>query len=224
MKKTYLSRVWKNIQESSFSPLASILINFLLAYIAYGIARIVYMLENWSYFSHSLTFEVIQGALVFDTAAILVTNIPYMVLMLLPLHWKETNLWHRICQTVFVTVNAFALVINLADAVYFPYTLRRTTTTVFGEFQNENNISSIILTESLHHWYLFILTALMVWALWHFYASPRLNWKRLSWWRYDLTTLLSLAAIAPKLQQVPQGVWSFTGVTSPFSLRSNRSG
>ncbi len=197
MKKTYLSRVWKNIQESSFSPLASILINFLLAYIAYGIARIVYMLENWSYFSHSLTFEVIQGALVFDTAAILVTNIPYVVLMLLPLHWKETNLWHRICQTVFVTVNAFALVINLADAVYFPYTLRRTTTTVFGEFQNENNISSIILTESMHHWYLFILTALMVWALWHFYASPRLNWKRLSWWRYDLTTLLSLAAIAP---------------------------
>jgi phosphoglycerol transferase MdoB-like AlkP superfamily enzyme len=197
MKKTYLSRLWKNIQESSFSPLASILINFLLAYIAYGIARIVYMLENWSYFSHSLTFEVIQGALVFDTAAILVTNIPYVVLMLLPLHWKETNLWHRICQTVFVTVNAFALVINLADAVYFPYTLRRTTTTVFGEFQNENNISSIILTESLHHWYLFILTALMVWALWHFYASPRLNWKRLSWWRYDLTTLLSLAAIAP---------------------------
>ena len=197
MKKTYLSRLWKNIQESSFSPLASILINFLLAYIAYGIARIVYMLENWSYFSHSLTFEVLQGALVFDTAAILVTNIPYVVLMLLPLHWKETNLWHRICQTVFVTVNAFALVINLADAVYFPYTLRRTTTTVFGEFQNENNISSILLTESLHHWYLFILTALMVWALWHFYASPRLNWKRLSWWRYDLTTLLSLAAIAP---------------------------
>ena len=197
MKKTYLSRLWKNIQESSFSPLASILINFLLAYIAYGIARIVYMLENWSYFSHSLTFEVLQGALVFDTAAILVTNIPYVVLMLLPLHWKETNLWHRICQTVFVTVNTFALVINLADAVYFPYTLRRTTTTVFGEFQNENNISSILLTESLHHWYLFILTALMVWALWHFYASPRLNWKRLSWWRYDLTTLLSLAAIAP---------------------------
>ena len=197
MKKTYLSRLWKNIQESSFSPLVSILINFLLAYIAYGIARIVYMLENWSYFSHSLTFEVIQGALVFDTAAILVTNIPYVVLMLLPLHWKETNLWHRICQTVFVTVNAFALVINLVDAVYFPYTLRRTTTTVFGEFQNENNISSILLTESLHHWYLFILTALMVWALWHFYASPRLNWKRLSWWRYDLTTLLSLAAIAP---------------------------
>ena len=79
MKKTYLSRLWKNIQESSFSPLVSILINFLLAYIAYGIARIVYMLENWSYFSHSLTFEVIQGALVFDTAAILVTNIPYGV-------------------------------------------------------------------------------------------------------------------------------------------------
>ena len=197
MKNRLVSQVWKTIQESSFSPLVSILTNFLLAYVAYGIARAAYMLENWSYFSHSLTLEVIQGALVFDTAAILVTNIPYVVLMLLPLHWKETRVWHRICQTVFVAVNSVALAMNLADAVYFPYTLRRTTTTVFSEFQNEGNLSHIILTESLHHWYLFVLAALVVWALWHFYVTPRLNWKRLSWWRYDLSTLLSLAAIAP---------------------------
>ena len=197
MKRTYLSQLWNKIQGSSLSPLTSILINLLLAYAAYGIARVAYLLENWSYFAHSLTLEVVQGALVFDTAAILVTNIPYVVLMLLPLHWKETRLWHRICQTVFVAVNTAALAINLADAVYFPYTLRRTTTTVFDEFQNEHNINSILLTESLHHWYLFVLAALVAWALWHFYVTPKLNRKQLSWWRYDLTTLLSLAAIAP---------------------------
>ncbi len=197
MKRTYLSQLWNRIQGSSLSPLTSILINLLLAYAAYGIARVAYLLENWSYFAHSLTLEVVQGALVFDTAAILVTNIPYVVLMLLPLHWKETRLWHRICQTVFVAVNTAALAINLADAVYFPYTLRRTTTTVFDEFQNEHNINSILLTESLHHWYLFVLAALVAWALWHFYVTPNLNRKQLSWWRYDLTTLLSLAAIAP---------------------------
>jgi hypothetical protein len=56
------------------------------------------LLENWRYFAHSLTLEVVQGALVFDTAAILVTNIPYVVLMRLAQHWKETRLWHRICQ------------------------------------------------------------------------------------------------------------------------------
>jgi phosphoglycerol transferase MdoB-like AlkP superfamily enzyme len=168
-----------------------------LAYVVYTIARLAYLLDNWSYFKDSLTMEVAEGALVFDTAAILVTNIPYIVLMLLPLHWKETAGWHRLCRWVFVVVNGLALVVNLCDAAYFPYTLRRTTTTVFSEFQNEGNLGGIVLTEALHHWYFVVLAAVVVWGLWKFYTTPRLEARRLSWWRYDLTTLLSLAAVAP---------------------------
>lgn len=197
MKKASLSLLWQRIQESYLSPLVSTLLNLLIVYIAYAIARIAYMLENWSYFSHSLTTDVLEGALVFDTAAIFVTNIPYVVLMLLPLHWKENYLWHRICQIIFVVVNTIALAINLADAAYFPYTLRRTTTTVLNEFQHEGNLSNILLTESLRHWYFFLLVLLMAWILWHFYVTPRLQHKLLSWWRYDLTSLLSLTAITP---------------------------
>jgi hypothetical protein len=32
---------------------------------------------------------MLRGGLVFDTSAILVTNIPYIVLMLFPIHYKE---------------------------------------------------------------------------------------------------------------------------------------
>ena len=187
----------RKILESCLSPLVATLANLLLAYVVYAIARIAYLLDNWSYFSDSLTWEVMQGSLVFDTSAILVTNIPYIVLMLLPLHWKETQLWHRLCQWVFVGVNGLALAVNLADAAYFPFTLRRTTTTVFNEFQNEGNISSILLTETLRHWYFVVLFAVVVFALWRLYVTPRLDAHRLSWWRYDLILLLSLAAVAP---------------------------
>ena len=141
--------------------------------------------------------EVVQGGLVFDTAAILVTNIPYIVLMLLPLHWKETRFWHRLCQVVFVVVNGLALAVSLCDAAYFPFTLRRTTTTVFSEFQNEQNLGGVLFTETLRHWYFVILFAAVVYGLWRLYVTPRLEARRLSWWRYDLTTLLSLAAVAP---------------------------
>ena len=187
----------KKILESYLSPLAATLVNLLLAYVVYAIARVAYLLDNWSYFADSLTMEVVQGGLVFDTAAILVTNIPYIVLLLLPLHWKETRFWHRLCQVVFVVVNGLALAVNLCDAAYFPFTLRRTTTTVFSEFQNEQNLGGVLFTETLRHWYFVILFAVVVYGLWRLYVMPRLEARRLSWWRYDLTTLLSLAAVAP---------------------------
>ena len=187
----------KKILESYLSPLAATVVNLLLAYVVYAIARVAYLLDNWSYFSESLTAEVVQGGLVFDTAAILVTNIPYIVLMLLPLHWKETRGWHRLCQTLFVGVNSLALAVNLCDAAYFPFTLRRTTTTVFSEFQNEQNLGGVLLTETLHHWYFVVLFLVVVYGLWRLYTTPRLEARRLKWWRYDLTTLLSLAAVAP---------------------------
>ena len=187
----------RKILESYLSPLVATLVNLLLAYVVYFVARMAYLLDNWSYFSDSLTTEVLQGGLVFDTAAILVTNIPYIVLMLLPLHWKETQIWHQLCHWVFVIINGLSLVVNLCDAAYFPYTLRRTTTTVFSEFQNEGNLGGVFLTEALHHWYFILLGVLVIYALWRLYTTPRLEARRLSWWRYDLTTLLSLAAVAP---------------------------
>ena len=187
----------RKILESNLSPLVATLVNLLLAYVVYFVARMAYLLDNWSYFSDSLTTEVLQGGLVFDTAAILVTNIPYIVLMLLPLHWKETRIWHQLCRWVFVIINGLSLVVNLCDAAYFPYTLRRTTTTVFSEFQNEGNLGGVFLTEALHHWYFVLLGVLVIYALWRLYTTPRLEVSRLSWWRYDLTTLLSLAAVAP---------------------------
>ena len=187
----------KKILESYLSPLAATVVNLLLAYVVYAIARVAYLLDNWSYFSESLTAEVVQGGLVFDTAAILVTNIPYIVLMLLPLHWKETRGWHRLCQTLFVGVNSLALAVNLCDAAYFPFTLRRTTTTVFSEFQNEQNLGGVLFTETLHHWYFVVLFLIVVYGLWRLYTTPRLEARRLKWWRYDLTALLSLAAVAP---------------------------
>ena len=80
--------------KSLLSPLGVTLYNLLIVYVVYFSARLIYFLENYSYFSQNLSFshvlEMLRGGLVFDTSAILVTNIPYIVLMLFPLHYKET--------------------------------------------------------------------------------------------------------------------------------------
>ena len=202
--------------ESYASPLLALLLNLLLAYVVYFIARVAYLLDNWNVFAEGLSWEVWQGGLVFDTSAILVTNIPYIVLMLLPLHWKEGRLWHLVCKWVFVIVNTLALVLNLCDAAYFPYTLRRTTTTVFNEFENEGNLGGIFLTETLHHWYFVVLAVIVVYGIWKLYTSPKLEARKLSWWRYDLITLASLAALAPFVVAGIRG--GFTTAVRPITI------
>ena len=185
----------RQLNNKLFSPLLVVLWNLLLVYLIYQIARIEYWLENSSYLNY--TFDVWRGGLMFDTSAILYTNALYVVLMLFPLHYKETNVYHKICKWLFIIVNGLAFAINLADSVYFRYTMRRTTSTVFDEFSSEGNLGSIIGTEFLSHWYLVLLFALIMWLLWKFYATPNLNVKVLNKWKYNGACLLSLLLFTP---------------------------
>ena len=183
------------------TPLAVIACNLLLAYAVYFLARIIYLTINYSYFYQDLTlvhlFELLGAGLVFDTSAILVTNIPYIVLMLLPWHGKERPAYQQFCRWVFVIVNSVALAINLIDACYFRFTMRRTTTTVFSEFANEQNLGSIFFTETLNHLYLVFLFAFVAWGLYRLARYSTLRHDSLRWWHYDVAMLLSLAFVAP---------------------------
>ena len=202
------------------SPLGATLYNLLMVYVVYFIARIAYLLENWSYFSPNLSFghimEMLAGGLVFDTSAILVTNIPYIVMMLFPLHQKETNIYQQVSKGVFLFINGLALAVNLCDAVYFRFTMRRTTTTIFSEFSNEGNILSIFFKELVNHFYLVFIFGVIIWALYKFYRSTRLRRRHYVWWQYDVAMLLSLLFVAPFTVAGIRG--GFTTAVRPITI------
>ena len=202
------------------SPLVATLYNLLLLYVVYFLARVAYLLVNYSYFQQGLSFrrllEMFGGGLVFDTSAILVTNIPYIVLMLLPWHGKENPVWQNLCKWVYLVVNGVALVMNLCDAVYFRYTMRRTTTTVFSEFSNEGNLGGIFMTELWHHIYLLVAFVLIIWALWKLYRPSGLGKIQRRWWLYDVVNLLSLAILAPFVVAGIRG--GFTTAVRPITI------
>ena len=203
------------LMSKTYSPLLAVLWNLLLVYIVYQGARLEYYLENMDYLTYS--FDVWRGGLLFDTSAILYTNVLYVVLMLFPLHWKEQRIYHLVCKILFLVVNGIALTINLMDSVYFRYTMRRTTTTVFGEFSNESNLGSIIGTEFLNHWYLVFLFMVLMTFLWYGYAQPILYvQKQIRWWRYDLCCLLSLLLFAPFCIAGMRG--GFTTAVRPITI------
>ena len=193
-------------------PLVAVLGNLLIAYVVYFVARLAFLFKNWGLFAEGLThthlFELLSGGIVFDTSAILYTNVLWVVMMLFPVSRKENPTYHTLCRWVFVVVNTFALIINLCDAVYFQYTMRRTTVTIFHEFGNENNLGSIFGQEALAHWYFFLLAAVLAYGMWRLYITPRLDYRQLKWKPYAVATFLSLLAYAPFCVAGMRGGWT----------------
>ena len=202
------------------TPLATTIYNLMLVYVVYFLARILYLLLNYSYFAVDMTYghliELFMGGLVFDTSAILITNSLYIFLMLLPWHGKETRLYQQVCKWVFLCINGLALFVNCCDAVYFRFTMRRTTTTIFSEFSNEGNILSIFFQELVNHFYLVFIFGVIIWALYKFYRSTRLRQRHYVWWQYDVAMLLSLLFVAPFTVAGIRG--GFTTAVRPITI------
>ena len=194
------------------SPLASMLLNLLLAYVVYFIARMVFLAENWNFYADNLTWphflEMMRGGLMFDTTAILYTNALWIVMVLFPLHWKENKTYHNICRWVFVAVNILTLAVNLVDTVYFRYSMRRTTTTIFQEFQNENNLGGIFWTEMVSHWYFFVLAGLVAWGLWKLYVKSDVSELKKRLPVYYPVMLVSLLGFVPFCVAGMRGGWT----------------
>ena len=115
-----------------------------------------------------IDLELFGAGLLFDTPAILYTNAVILLMFLLPLHWKECPMFYRVARWIYTIVNSIAVYMNLMDCVYFPFTGKRTTASVFAEFSNESTgeMLKIFGGQFLSHWYLVLLAGLVTWAFW----------------------------------------------------------
>ena len=196
-----VDKIKRFLTYNSFAPLLTVVWNLVLAYVVYFVCRIVFLLTNYSSFSDNLTaghlMEMLRGGFLFDSSAIMYTNVLWIVMVLFPLHLKETPTYRKVCKWLFVVVNSLAVVMNLCDCVYFQYTSRRTTSTVFSEFSHEGNLAGIFGTELIRHWYLLLIGVVLIYGLWRLYFSHNLKRHTICWWRYSLATLVSILLMVP---------------------------
>ncbi|MDE6811971.1 MAG: hypothetical protein K2J15_06425, partial [Muribaculaceae bacterium] len=178
--KTILKRL--HCEDTLWAPLLAVTLNILLLYIVSFICRVEFYLRNASLFpgvgNADDFMDIAMSATRFDTPGILYVNILYILLMLLPLHIKERRGYYMACKWIYVVFNSIAVISNLADSIYFPYTLRRTTWDVTREFSNESNIASIVLTEIWHNIWILILAVVLIFVLIKCYTSPMPRLRR----------------------------------------------
>lgn len=199
----------------------NILINLLWVYICYEICRLAFLFENWGQFKDTLTgnsfLEMLRGGLFFDTSAICYTNSLYLLLVLFPLHYKETPLLKKIAKWIFIVTNSVGIVMNLMDTVYFSFTGRRVTADVIYEFGNENNLGSIIGIEVWRHWYFVLLAVLLIWFLIKFYRDAQMDCPPQNLKRYYFRQTLSFVIIVPLVVCGMRGSF-FTTSTRPIAI------
>jgi len=163
-------------RQQRLSPLAATAVNLLLVYAVYMLCRIAYVWENWGLFGGEWRqlslFALLRGSLRFDSSAIFYTNVLYIIMMLLPLRVTEQRWWRVTRKSLFLVSNSIAVAANLSDAVYSQFTGRRTTASFFTEFAGDDNLGKIFFTEMARHWYLVLVTLLLMAALWVLYAEP----------------------------------------------------
>ena len=215
----------------SFSniPIVALLWDLLVVYCAYTLCRAVFLMLNWSLFAGSLTFghglELFGAGLLFDTPAILYTNAVIILMFLLPLHRKECPAFYRVTRWIYTIVNSIAVYMNLMDCVYFPFTGKRTTASVFAEFSNEETgeMLKIFGGQFLSHWYLVLLAALVTWLFWRLF-QPRGNGEngrdgrngKYSVSTYYIVQVISLLVAIPLCIGAIRG--GFTKATRPITI------
>lgn len=204
----------------SATPLAFAL-NVLWVFLAYMLCRLLFLLFNWDSFSAGLPQleweEVLQGALRFDLSAILYTNVLYALLMLLPWHGKERRVWQCVARFVWWGINSVALITNLSDIVYFRFTGRRSTMTMFAEFQHEGNIGKILWSNLWTHWYLLLIGTGLLWLLWRVYVQPPVQHiERKVWTKYYLLHTTLFLAFVPLCIGGMRG--GFTTAVRPITI------
>ena len=143
--------------------LPALICNIVLAYAVLMVCRLIFIAVNSGLYIDTLQnnnlWLMLKGALRFDTAAVCYMNALYILCLLFPLHLKEGHIMQGITKGAFVVCNAIGIIANLCDAVYVPFTGRRTTWSLFTEFSNEDNMGKVIGTEIVNHWYLVLAGA-----------------------------------------------------------------
>ncbi|MBQ0021942.1 MAG: LTA synthase family protein [Prevotellaceae bacterium] len=204
------------------SPLAGItafLCNMFMAYVVYAICRVVFIALNWDTFgpafSHLDLGLLLTGCWFVASSAIFDTLAIYVLLMLFPCHLRENGRYQSWVKVVYLVIMAIAIIANFCDAVYYPFTGRRTTLSVFSEFANDDNVGGIIWIEVLRHWYLVLLAIGMIWGMYKLYVKPRLSVRDGKKAYYITNVVVFLFMVWATVVAMRGGA---TGVTRPITM------
>lgn len=163
--------------KQTFINLSTLLWNLFWVYVCYSVCRLVFLLTNNNIYGDlqlDYIFHLFKSGLVFDSSAICYTNSLIILMFLFPLHLKERKTFYKVAHWIYFILNSICVIANMCDVVYFPFTGKRTTASVFSEFANEGagNMANIFIDQGLEHWPVVVTGLLLIVSLWFCFKTP----------------------------------------------------
>ncbi|WP_447769489.1 LTA synthase family protein [Sphingobacterium faecium] len=154
--------------KGSFAPYLGLLIRFLMLLLIYAFLRFGFYWFNYSLFPNISADQLLYmfwGGVKFDIVALLYLNVLYLLMQIIPAPFKYSTVYQNIAKKIFIITNSIGIALNLVDFAYYPFTLKRTTGTVFDQFSHEQNLGSLALDFCLDYWYLIVLLVVLIYIL-----------------------------------------------------------
>jgi sulfatase-like protein len=132
----------------------------LLLIVVYEVTRVIFYIYNHAYF-HSLSigkliYYMIAGAR-FDLSAIIMTNLPFIFLSLLPFGREESIYRRIVLKTLFIVTNSICFFLQLGDMVFFPFVYKRSTADIFKFLRLGDDTTNVMPSVIKDYWYLLFI-------------------------------------------------------------------
>ena len=118
-----------------------------VVYVVLALCRVVFWVNNADLMGGLAEGEVwnlVRGALKFDTATVAYTNALFVIMSLLPGRWRAAKWWRRAMFAVYLTFNSVSVAVSMADAIYYHYTAKRFTAEEFFFADNDNSVMLVL--------------------------------------------------------------------------------
>lgn len=140
----------------------------------FTICRVIFFLFNAHLFpdvtAPRFLFMMLVG-LRYDIAAILLINVIFILLHVIPNPWRERKGYQAALKVLFYTFNVAALILEAADFLYYEFAMHRTSVHIIGL---ASDIPRLIPQFIKDFWYMFfIVAALIVGVEWLYRKASR---------------------------------------------------
>ena len=123
----------------------------------FTLTRLFFYFFNLSLFSDVSTTELIKALVVgvrFDLSVVIYFNLPIILMQLLPVgKIYHTKTYQQIILFYFVIINSLLLLINLGDAVFYHFTLKRSTIDVVNFIFISGDVLNLLPHFIMDYWF-----------------------------------------------------------------------
>jgi len=97
----------------------------------------------------------------FDISAILIINLPVIILNSIPFKFRYNKLYQAIVRGLFYLINIAGLLVNFIDLIYFRFTLKRLTAEIFSYLSVGGDFGKLVPQFLRDFWYVPIVWGLL---------------------------------------------------------------